>query len=72
MASSEEAVTLQIAVLSAVHNEYADREKKDLKRKLADTKDCLEETREALDGVNEKLLKKSNKRSSHRSCNGRH
>ena len=38
MASSSEAVTLQLAALSAVHNENADREKKDLKRKLADTK----------------------------------
>ena len=68
MASSEEAVTLQIAALSAVHNEYADREKKDLKRKLADTKDSLEETREALDDVSEELTKRC-QTSSHRRCN---
>ena len=49
MASSEEAVTLQIAALSAVHNENADREKKDLKRKLADTKECLNHSRNSID-----------------------
>ena len=69
MASSSEAVTLQLAALSAVHNENADREKKDLKRKLADTKKCLKETREDRDRLSEKLTKKRQKASSHRSCN---
>ena len=48
MASSSQPVTLQLEALSAVHNEWADREKKDLKRKLANTKDALEEKREEL------------------------
>ena len=55
MASSEEAVTLQIAALSAVHNEYADREKKELKRKLADTKECLNYTRDSVDSFAKSL-----------------
>ena len=57
MASSEEAVTLQLAELSAVHNENADREKKDLKRKLAECQKELKEAREQIrqrrDEVNE-------------------
>ena len=40
MASSSEPVTLQIEALNKVHNENADREKKDLKRKLAETKNA--------------------------------
>ena len=59
MASSEETVTLQIAALSAVHNEYADCEKKELKRKLADTKKSLEVCSEAYLDASERLLKKS-------------
>ena len=57
MASSSEAVTLQLAALSAVHNENADREKKDLKRKLAECQKELKEAREQIrqrrDEVNE-------------------
>ena len=45
MASSDQAVTLQIAALSAVHNEYADCEKKELKRKLAECQKDLKEAR---------------------------
>ena len=59
MASSEEPVTFQIEALSKVHNENADREKKDLKRKLADTKKSLEVCSEAYDDASERLSKKS-------------
>ena len=48
MASSSEAVTLQLAALSAVHNENADRENKDLKRKLAECQKDLKEAREQI------------------------
>ena len=48
MAFSSEPVTFQIEVLSKVHNENDDREKKDLKRKLAACQKELEEAREQI------------------------
>ena len=48
MASSSEAVTLQLAALSKVHNENADRENKDLKRKLAECQKDLKEAQEQI------------------------
>ena len=53
--------TLQVEALSVVHAEFADVDKNDLKRKLAYTKDSLEETREALDGVSEELTNRCQK-----------
>ena len=49
MASSSEPVTFQLEALSALHAEYACEEKKDLKRKLADTKECLNDSRDSID-----------------------
>ena len=48
MASSSEPVTFQLEALSALHAEYACKEKKDLKRKLAACQKELEEAREQI------------------------